>query len=190
MLRELTIKTFIHQTNLKMKTKATLIIGASALAMFSCDTKNYTEQDRVEVTTNLENYVDSVETAVQIIPVHNWSVIDERYDSLDSRAEKVYNDLKVENDNIEMLEERYETAIKNGKAEEENFERTADMHMKNVETWWDKTSADIEKGTKNTAEDLEEATQESMDWLEKNFDKLGDETKKKYEEITMKLHKD
>ncbi|WP_339869533.1 hypothetical protein [uncultured Algoriphagus sp.] len=175
-----------------MKTKANLIIGAAVatVALYSCDTKNYTEQDRIEVTSNLENYVDSVENAVQMIPVHNWSVIDERYDSLDARAEKIYNDLKVEDDNIEILEERYETAVKNGKAEEENFERTADMHMKNVETWWDKTAADIEKGTKNTADDIEEATQESMDWLEKNFDKLGDESKKKYEEITMKLHKD
>ncbi len=173
-----------------MKTKATLIIGASALAMFSCDTKNYTEQDRVEVTTNLENYVDSVETAIQMIPVHNWSVIDERYDSLDSRAEKVYNDLKVEDDNLDMIEERYETAVENGKAEAENFERTANMHMENVETWWDKTAADIEKGTKSTAEDIETATQESMDWLEKNFDKLSDDSKKKYEEITIKLNKD
>lgn len=173
-----------------MKTKATLIIGASALVMFSCDTKNFTEQDRVEATTNLENYVDSVETAVQMIPAHNWSVIDERYDSLDSRADKVYKDLEIEDDNLEMLKERYEVAVKNGKAETENFERTADMHMKNVETWWDKTSAEIEKGGENTADGIEDATQESMDWLEKNFDKLDDDSKKKYEGITLKLKKD
>ena len=90
-----------------MKTQATLIIGAAVLAITSCDTKNYTEQDRLEATTNLKNYVDSVESAVKIVPVHNWSVIDERYDSLDSRAEKVYNDLKVDDDNLEMIEERY-----------------------------------------------------------------------------------
>ena len=173
-----------------MKTQATLIIGTALLAMTSCDTKNYTEQDRVQVTTNLENYVDSVENAVKVVPVHNWSVIDERYDSLDSRAEKVYNDLKVEDDNLEMIEDRYETVVKNAKAESENFERTADMHMKNVESWWDKTSADVEKGTKNTADDIEDATQESLNWLEENFDRLGDETKKKYEEISMKLNKD
>ncbi|MFC5623189.1 hypothetical protein [Algoriphagus winogradskyi] len=175
-----------------MKTKVNLIIGAAVatVALYSCETKNYTEQDRVEVTSNLENYVDSVENAVKIVPVHNWSVIDERFDSLENRAEKVYDDLKVEDDNLEMIEERYETVVKNAKAESENFERTAEMHMNNVETWWDKTSSDIEKGTKNTAEDLEETTQESLDWLEKNFDKLGDETKKKYEEISMKLSKD
>ncbi|REG88644.1 hypothetical protein [Algoriphagus antarcticus] len=173
-----------------MKTKATLIIGAAVVAMYSCDTKNYTEQDRVEVTTNLENYVDSVENAVQMVPVHNWSMIDERYDSLDSRAEKVYNDLEVEDDNLEMIEERYELAVKNGKAEADNFDRTAKMHMENVETWWDKTSSDIEKGTKRTADDIEEATQESMTWLEQNFDNLSDDYKKKYEDITMNLNKD
>ncbi|UZD23684.1 hypothetical protein [Algoriphagus halophytocola] len=173
-----------------MKTQATLLIGAAVLSVTSCDTKNYTEEDRVRVTTNLENYVDSVENAVQFVPVHNWEKIDERYDSLDDRAEKVYNDLKAEDDNLEMIEERYETMVKNAKTESENFERTAEMHMNNVETWWDKTTADVEKGTKNTAEDIEDATQESLDWLEKNFDKLGDETKKKYEEISMKLNKD
>jgi|GEM_PF-2505904 len=175
-----------------MKTKATLIIGAAVatVAMYSCDTKTYTEQDRTQATENLENYVDSVENAVQMIPVHNWSVIDERYDSLDSRAEKVYNDLKVEDDNLEMIEERYENTVKNGKAEADNFQRTTDMHMKNMETWWGKTSADVEKGTKNTANEIEDATQESMNWLEKNFDKLSDDSKKKYEDMTMKLHKD
>jgi hypothetical protein len=173
-----------------MKTKATLIIGAAVVAIYSCDTKNYTEADRVQATENLGNYVDSVENAVKMVPVHNWPVIDERYDSLDSRADKVYKDLEIEDDNLEMLEERYEVAVKNGKAEAENFERTADMHMKNVETWWDKTSAEIEKGSKNTADDIEEATQESMDWLEKNFDKLDDNSKKKYEGITLKLKKD
>ncbi|MEB2780590.1 hypothetical protein U3A58_09300 [Algoriphagus sp. C2-6-M1] len=173
-----------------MKTKATLIIGAAVVAMYSCDTKNYTEADRVQATENLENYVDSVETAVKIIPVHNWSIIDERYDSLDSRAEKVYNDLKADDDNLEMIEERYETVVKNAKSEAENFERTANMHMGNVETWWEKMAENMESGTKTTTEELEESTQESMDWLEKNFDKLGDETKKKYEEITIKLNKD
>ncbi|MEB2785881.1 hypothetical protein [Algoriphagus persicinus] len=173
-----------------MKTKATLIIGAAVVAMYSCDTKNYTEADRVQATENLENYVDSVETAVKIMPVHNWSIIDERYDSLDSRAEKVYNDLKADDDNLEMIEERYETVVKNAKSEAENFERTANMHMGNVETWWEKMAENMESGTKTTTEELEESTQESMDWLEKNFDKLGDETKKKYEEITIKLNKD
>ncbi|MDR7129638.1 hypothetical protein J2X69_001983 [Algoriphagus sp. 4150] len=173
-----------------MKTKATLIIGAAVVAMYSCDTKNYTEEDRIQVTENLENFVDSVENVVKIVPVHNWSVIEERYDSLDSRAEKVYKDLQIEDGNLEMIEERYETVVKNAKAESENFERTASMHMENVESWWKKTTDDAEKGAKNTSKDIEEATQESLTWLEQNFDKLGDESKKKYEEITKELHRD
>lgn len=175
-----------------MKTKATLLIGAAvvSVALYSCETKNYTEADRVTATTNLENYVDSVENAIPMMPMHNWSVIDERYDSLDSRAEKVYNDLEVEDDNLEMLEERYELAVTNGKAEAENFERTAEMHMENVNTWWGKTSADMKEGTKVIAADIEDATKESMDWLDQNFEKLSDDNKRKYEEITMNLQRD
>lgn len=175
-----------------MKTKATLIIGASILTMFACDTKNYTEQDRVRVTNDLESYVDSLETAVKIIPVsnNNWDKIDERYDSLDSRAEKVYRDLDADDEKLEILEQRYETAVDNAKTETKNFEKTAEMHMDNVEAWWDKSAADVEKSTTKTGDKIEEATQESLDWLEKNFDKLSDNTRKEYEEIATKLHKD
>lgn len=173
-----------------MKTKATILIGAAVIAMYSCDTKNYTEADRVQVTTNLQNYVDSVDQAVKIIPVHNWDVIDERYDSLDNRADKVYSDLQKDDTEIENLENRYETIIKNAKAESDNFERTAEMHMENVQNWWDQKSAEMEKGSKNTADDIEDATQESMDWLSTNFEKLSDDSKKKYEEMTMNLKKD
>lgn len=172
-----------------MKTKVTLIIGTSVIAMFSCDTKNYTEEDRVRVTTELESYVDSVESAIQTIPVHNWEKIDERFDSLDSRAEKVYNDLKTEDNNLEMIEERYETVVNNAKTEFENFERTAEMHMKNVESWWDKAAAKVEKRANNTGEDIEQATQESLEWLETNFDKLSDESKQKYEKVRTALKK-
>ncbi|PZX50645.1 hypothetical protein LV84_03956 [Algoriphagus ratkowskyi] len=175
-----------------MKTKATLIIGAvvATVALYSCETKNYTEADRVQATKNLENYVDSVERAVKTVPVHNWSWIDERFDSLESRADKVYKDLDVEDDNLEMLEERYEVAIKNGKAEADNFERTAKMHMDNVDNWWGKTSTNMKDGTKVIAKDIETATKESMDWLDKNFDKLSDDTKRKYEKITVNLQRD
>jgi len=173
-----------------MKTKATILIGAAVIAMYSCDTKNYTEADRVQVTTTLQNYVDSVDQAVKGVPVHNWDKIDERYDSLDSKAGKVYTDLQKDDTEIENLENRYETIIKNAKAESDNFERTAEMHMENVQNWWDQKSSEMEKGSKNTTEEIEAATQESMDWLTKNFDKLNDNTKKKYEEITMNLKKD
>ncbi|MEP2350039.1 MAG: hypothetical protein ABJH96_19780, partial [Algoriphagus sp.] len=169
-----------------MKTKATLVLGAvvATVTLYSCDTKNYTEADRVTVTNNLENYVDSVENAVKMTPVHNWDMIDERFDSLESRAEKVYEDLDIEDNNIEMLEERYEVAVKNAKTEAENFERTAKMHMDNVDNWWGKTSADMKEGTKVIAADIEDATKESLNWLDENFDKLSDETRRKYEEIT------
>ena len=62
--------------------------------------------------------------------------------------------------------------------------------MENVNTWWGKTSADMKEGTKVIAADIEDATQESMNWLDQNFDKLSDDTKRKYEEITMNLQRD
>ncbi|MBN7815968.1 hypothetical protein [Algoriphagus pacificus] len=173
-----------------MKTKSTLLIGAALVSVFACETKEYSEQDRIEVTSNLENYVDSLETAVKIVPVHNWTVIDEHYDSLDSKAEVIYKDLNADDEKIEMIENRYEMIVENGKNEQQIFEETADMHMKNVELWWEKTSEDIEKGTKNTLEDIEETTQESITWLEKNFEKLNKESKEKFEEIRIELEKD
>lgn len=173
-----------------MKTKSTLLIGSVLIAVFACDTKQYDEQDKVEVTTNLENYVDSIETAVKIVPVHNWTAIDQKYDSLDNKAENVYKDLNADDQQIELIETRYETIVEKGKTDQEMFEETADMHMKNVETWWEKTTDDVEKGTENTIEDIEDATQESLDWLEKNFEKLSDESKKKVEEIRQGLEKD
>ncbi|EAZ79191.1 hypothetical protein ALPR1_14009 [Algoriphagus machipongonensis] len=176
---------------MKMKTKSTLLIGGAILvSAFACETKQYSEQDKKEVTSSLQSYVDSVETAVQIIPVHNWTVIEERYDSLDSHAEKVYEDLNVDDQEIETIEDRYEKIVENGKNEQQVFEEKADMHMKNVETWWNKTSENIETGTKNTIEDVEDATQESLTWLEKNFEKLSKESQEKYDEIRKSLEKD
>lgn len=179
-----------NQPQFTMKTKSTLLIGATFVTVFACETKQYDEQDKLDVTANLQSYVDSVESAVKIIPVHNWTAIEERFDSLDNKAEAVYNDLNADDQQIEMIETRYETIVENAKNEQELFEETAEMHMKNVETWWDKTSENIEKGSKNTLEDIEDATQESLDWLEKNFDKLGDESKEKFEKIKNELEKD
>lgn len=182
--------TYQNQPQLIMKTKSTLLIGAALVTVFACETKQYDEQDKMEVTSNLQSYVDSIESAVKIVPVHNWTAIDERYDSLDNKAEAVYKDLNADDQEIEMIEDRYETIVENAKNDQELFEETADMHMKNVEAWWDKTSENVEKGTKNTVEDIEDATQESLDWLEKNFDKLSKESKEKVEKIRIELEKD
>jgi len=173
-----------------MKTKSTLFIGAALFSVFACETKHYDEQDKIEVTANLEDYVDSIETAVKIVPVHNWTAIDQKYDSLDNNAEHVYKELNADDQQIELIETRYETIVKQGKTEQEMFEETAEIHMENLEAWWKKTTNDVEEGTEKTIEDMEDATQESLDWLEKNFDKLSTESKKKVEEIRQGLEKD
>ncbi len=172
-----------------MKTKATLIIGTACIAVFGCESKTYTEQDRVAVTTEMNSFVDSVESAVNATPVHDWSKMNTRFDSLESRAGKIYSDLEVEETEVEILEERYETAIENGKRSEENFKTTADMHMENLETWWESTTKDGNNTAATAAGELEQSTKESLEWLEANFEKLGDETKEKYNKFLDEMRK-
>lgn len=137
----------------------------------------------MQATTNLENYVDSVQNIVAMNPRHNWNQIENRFDSLENRVEKINTDLEVEESSLEMTEEKFEMIIENAKRDEENFERTAEMHMNNLETWWETTT---EKGGKNvniTAESMDATSKESWDWLEQNFEKLKDESKESYNEF-------
>ncbi|WP_332910919.1 hypothetical protein [Algoriphagus boritolerans] len=106
-----------------MKIKSTLLIGAACIGIIACETNTYTEQDRLTATANLNAFVDSVETSLKTTPTHDWSAIDSRFDSLESRADKVYKDLKMEITEIELIETRYETAIENAKRIEENFQK-------------------------------------------------------------------
>lgn len=172
-----------------MKLKATLIIGASAISLFSCETNKYQETDRVVATTNLEDFVDSVDMAVKARPVHDWSVINTRFNELDSRADEVYKDLKYQEDGLVVLGDRYETIVSTGKREQENFEETTAMHMKNVENWSKMKAENLSKGVKNASNDVEKASMESMNWLEANMDKLGNDTKDNYTKIKIDLEK-
>lgn len=172
-----------------MKSKATLLIGASVFALFSCERSKYQETDRVAATTNLEEFVDSVDMAVKDRPVHDWSVINSRYNQLESRADEVYKDLKYQEDGLVVIENRYETIVSTGKREQENFEETADMHMKNVENWSKMKGENMEKGVKNASNEIETAAMESMNWLESNMDKLGNDTRDNYSRIKVDLDK-
>jgi hypothetical protein len=163
-----------------MKTKATLLIGTALIATFSCNTKNYTEQDRTLATQNLENYVDSVKNIVAMGPRHDWNRIENRFDSLENRAEKIYNDLEVEDNTLEMAEEEFEMIIENAKRDEENFERTAEMHMKNLNTWWETNFKNDGRNVKITTDNMDAETKESWNWLEANMEKLGDNIKNSY----------
>jgi len=52
---------------------------------------------------------------------------------LKSTAKEINKDLGVEDTDIIALEERYQDAEAAAKKEAENFDRSADLHMKNVE---------------------------------------------------------
>jgi hypothetical protein len=172
-----------------MKIKSALVIGTVCIAMFSCERSTYTEQDRLTVTSDLNAFVDSVEMAVDASPVHDWSVIDSRYDSLESRSDKIYTDLKAEKTELDLIENRYETATDNGKRSAENFEKTAEMHLENVEKWWETTSKEPTATRAKTIENIEASTKESFDWLEANFDKLSENSREKYNKIKNELGK-
>lgn len=172
-----------------MNLKSTILAGASVCALFACETNKYEETDRVEATTNLENFVDSVEMAVKARSDHDWSLINTRYNSLESRADEVYKDLKYEEGGLEILEDRYETIVSTGKREQQNFEETTAMHMKNVENWTKMRAENLDKGVKNASNDIEIAAKESMIWLETNMDKLSNETRETFTKIKVDLEK-
>ena len=56
-----------------------------------------------------------------------------RFEELKSTAKEINKDLGVEDTDIIALEERYQDAEAAAKKEAENFDRSADLHMKNVE---------------------------------------------------------
>jgi len=172
-----------------MKIKSTLLIGTACIAVFACETNKYTEQDRLTATANLNAYVDSVETAISARPVHDWSIIDSRYDSLESRSNRIYSDLKAEKTELDILETRYETAIENGKRTAENFEQTAEMHLQNIEKWWETTSKEPTAKRKLTIKNIESTTKGSLDWLDANLNNLGEATRDKYNKVLVEIRK-
>jgi hypothetical protein len=172
-----------------MKIKSTLLIGTACIAVFACETNKYTEQDRITATKDLTTFVDSVERALSSSPVHDWRIIDSRFDSLESRSNRIYTDLKSEKTELDILETRYETAIENAKRTEENFQKTAEMHIQNIEKWWETTSKEPTAKRKLTIQNIESTTKGSFDWLEANLNNLGESSREKYNRVLMEIKK-
>jgi hypothetical protein len=166
-----------------MKIKIILLAGASMLTILSCESNKYSDVDQVKATSDLESFVDSVETVAQMRPLPDWSITDKRFDELKSTAKEINKDLEVEDTAVIALEERYQDAVADAKQEAENFDRSADLHMKNVEAWWDNKSKEMKTGTKIASNEIEASTKESMDWLTANFDNLSDASKEKFTKI-------
>jgi hypothetical protein len=90
---------------------------------------------------------------------------------------------------LDIIENRYETAIDNGKRSAENFEKTAEMHLSNVEKWWETTSKEPTATRAKTIENIESTTKESLDWLEANFNNLKEESREKYSKFIDEMGK-
>lgn len=170
-----------------MKTKSILLAGAAILTIFSCDTNKYSDLDQVKATSDLETFVDSVESATQMRPFPDWTVTDKRFGELKSTAKEINQDLGVEDTAIIALEERYQDTVADAKQEAKNFERSTDLHMKNVEAWWGNKSKEMKAGTKIASSEIEVSTKESMDWLTANYDNLSDDAKEKFTKISTDL---
>lgn len=173
-----------------MKTKSILLIVASMFIISSCDTNKYSDVDLVKATSDLEIFVDSVETATKMRPLPDWSKTDKRFGELESNVKEINKDLGVEDTAVLALEERYQDAVANAKLEAENFDRSADLHMKNVEEWWDTKSKEMKKGTKIASTEIEGTTKESLDWLTENFDNLSDDAREKFTKIRTDIRLD
>lgn len=170
-----------------MKPRLFLLAGASILTVFSCESNQYNNEDQMKATSNLETFVDSVESEVKMRPLPDWSILDKRFTELESNAKEIYGDLGVEDTAVIALEERYKDAVADAKQEAENFDRSADLHVKNVEAWWDNKSEEMKTGSKIGSSEIEVTTKESMDWLTANFENLNEDAKEKFTKISTEL---
>jgi hypothetical protein len=57
---------------------------------------------------------------------HDWKLVENRFDSVGNRAEKIYKDLEVKENSLKITEEKFDMTIDNAKRDKENFERTAE----------------------------------------------------------------
>lgn len=170
-----------------MKASNFILIGGALAVAFACDNR----EDRLEARQEaLEDFVDSVETAVNRHDSHDWIVLDTRYNSLVRDLEMAELHLSEdEGGKREELDRRYAEAKANdeSKTMDADVEAQAEVHLENVETWWERTKDNVEEGAENTMEDIEEATQESMAWLEQNFEKLGDDVQERYRRVKVEI---
>src|SRR5690554_3521059 len=121
--------------------KTTVILISTLVVLASCG--DGTNQNREQAKNDLRIYVDSVETALATTADHNWDEIERRYDHLEDRADRAFenasDETKVEVDGIEAKFERMRDDYNSRQAE---FKRKADAQMAEVESWYDRTTDD------------------------------------------------
>ncbi len=54
------------------------------LTILSSETNKYSDVDQVKATSDLEAFVDSVETVAEMHPLPDWSITDKRFGELES----------------------------------------------------------------------------------------------------------
>ncbi|WP_158857459.1 hypothetical protein [Lunatibacter salilacus] len=170
-----------------MKTTNLMILSGALLMMISCD-NSQRDNERKEAKDDLKSFVDSVDRVADDRTGHNWTALDNRYNTLEQRAETAY--MNAEDKDLEDLREikaKYEEAKIEGKKKEVEMTQTSEMHIQRVETWREGRTAagtaDVNTANRNTSDDMDDTVKESIDWLEDNFEKLGNDMRTRYERI-------
>lgn len=165
-----------------MKTTNLMIVGGALLMMISCD-NTARDNERNEAKDNLKSFVDSVDRVADERTDHNWTELDNRYNTLEQRAETAY--MNAEDQDLEDLREiqaKYEEAKIEGMKKEVEMTQTSEMHIQRVESWRESRTVAGNANT-NSSDDMEGTVKESVDWLEDNFDNLKNDTRSRYERI-------
>lgn len=181
-----------------MKTTKLMIVGGALLMMISCD-NNERNSERNEAKDNLKSFVDSVDRVADDRANHNWTELDRRYSALEQRAETAYinaDDRDLED--LRKIKAEYEEAKIEGKKKEVEMTQTSEMHIERIESWRETRgttaagtgNSNTSTGNRNTttdnrnnSDDMDNTVKESVDWLEDNFEKLGNDTRTRYERI-------
>ncbi|MCC5937416.1 MAG: hypothetical protein JJU34_09050 [Lunatimonas sp.] len=172
-----------------MKTTQLMLLGGAMVAFLACENENSAERLYDERMDELEDFVDSVETAVNRDANHDWSRLDSRFTRLTNEVKNL--EPKVSDPDTEdrrKIAERYgEAKQKSVNQSQNNIETEAEAHLNNLESWWDehkvRAEGTIEQRASNVGDDIEEAAEESMAWLEENFERLGDNIKERYQKV-------
>lgn len=181
-----------------MKTTQFMLVGGAMFAFVACEESNSSERIYEERMDKLEDFVDSLETAVNRNDNHDWATIDSRYNRLTSEVKEAEAGVSdPDHDDWREITDQYDR-IKQRATQQSttNIEAEAEAHLSNVETWWDhnnrvsaegnvnsRTEGNLEDRAENTADDIEEAAEESLEWLEENFEQLGDNIKERYRKV-------
>lgn len=168
-----------------MKKTQLMLLGGAMASFLACESKSPSQEKYEDRMDHLEDFVDSVETAVNRHDSHDWSRLDSRYNRLTSQVKELEAEVSdPDYDDWREITERYDKAKRKSMDQTKiEMETEAEAHLDKVETWWDQNKVKAERKADNTGSDIEKSAEESLAWLEENFERLGDSIKERYRKV-------